>query len=396
MSILEGSVVFVDDDYEVGGHAKAFYDSLKAQGRPIAAYDDVPPLDHLQHWDGLALVVLDWKLNDHEAGLGAVTIPDDVKESTQAALIEFIITLLATHFCPVFIVSQEDAVSIGDALRATEGFPLETLGRRVQILTKDDGDLLPRLEQLVVENPVLATLRTWEQQYQQAKSRMFADLDEQGDDWLIYLSEIARDGGTDIGDELLDALYGNLRHRINPRAFDLKALEGKSLADDSGSRRKVIHQRMVLGKDALHDLTVMPGDFFGPWDGRDEDAIWLNLTPACDTVVGRTRSSAIRMYLLRGKPEDVRAETAKDLRQERLLMPNSVWIDVLHNGKGYRFPFKTLEIVTLDKIQEHRLGRLLPPYITDVQQRHAMYLIREGLPAVLPTLYASPVRAAVE
>lgn len=395
MSILEGSVVFVDDDYERGGHAKAFYDSLKAQGRPIAAYDDVPPPEHLEHWDGLALAVLDWKLNDHEAGLGEVTIPDAVKASTQAALIEFIMKLLGTYFCPVFIVSQEQSGTIEQALRDTAGFPAQAIGRRVQILEKDDGDLLPRLEKLVDESPVLSTLRTWEQQYQTAKNSMFADLDEAGDDWLIYLSEIAGDGGTDLGDELVDALNGNLRHRINPRAFNLESLQGKSLATDSAARRDVIHRRMVLAKDALHELTVMPGDFFEAWeDGPDKDAIWLNLTPACDTIPGRMKADAIRMYLLRGKPEDVKAHTSRELRDGRLLTPNSAWIDVLHDGKGYRFPFKTLEIVTLDKIMHHRLGRLLPPYITDVQQRHAMYLLREGLPAVLPTLYGAAVPKA--
>lgn len=391
MSILEGSVVFVDDDYERGGHAKDFYDSLKAQGRPIAAYDDVPPLEHLEHWDGLALAVLDWKLNDHEAGLGEVSIPEDVKASTQAALIDFIMKLLGTYFCPVFIVSQETSSSIEQALRDTPGFPVQTIGRRVQILEKDEGDLLPRLEKLVDESPVLSTLRTWEQQYQNAKNDMFMDLDEAGDDWLIYLSEIAEDGGTDLGDELVDALNGNLRHRMNPRAFNLDSLKGKSLAAESDSRKAVIHQRMVLAKEALHELTVMPGDFFGPWqEGQPKDAIWLNLTPACDTVPGRMKSSAIRMYLLCGRPEKVTAQNSRELREGRLLTPNSAWIDVLHDGKGYRFPFKTLEIVTLDQIMSHRLGRLLPPYITDVQQRHAMYLLREGLPAVLPTLYGAP------
>ncbi|THG29284.1 hypothetical protein [Naasia lichenicola] len=394
MSILEGSVVFVDDDYDLGGHAKAFYDALKAQGRPIAAYDNVPPLEHLEHWDGLALVVLDWKLNDHEAGLGELSIPDSVKESTEAALIRFIMKLLDTYFCPVFIVSQEEPDAIQRALRETPDFPVQTIGRRVQVLQKDDGDLLPRLERLVEESPVLSTLRTWEGQYQSAKNKMFTDLDAAGDDWLIYLTEIAEDGGTNVGDELVDALYGNLRHRVNPREFDLASIEGKKLAVDSASRREVIHRRMVLATEALHSFTVMPGDFFGPWDPQqDAETVWLNLTPACDTVIGRLKNNKIRMYLLRGKPEDVAADDSRKLREGRLLTPNSAWIDVLHNGRGYRFPFKTLEIVTLDKILDYRLGRLLPPYITDVQQRHAMYLMREGLPAVLPTLYQAAIPA---
>lgn len=391
MSILEGSIVFVDDDYrKKGTNAKAFYDELQTNGRPVAAYNDVPNITHLDHWDGLALAVLDWDLSRSEGESLGATVPQAAIDAKRDELIAFLVTLLDRYFCPVFIVSQHNKDKIEAALRSDANFPDTALTRRVHVLEKDANDLLPRLEKIVMDDPVLSTFRIWEQQYQRGKNRMFIELDALDTGWLVYISQIAADGGTEYGYELVETLYGNLRHRVDPGAFNEDGIKDIPLPDDSDARRKVIHGRTVLPKDALHASTIMPGDFFGQWktDGA-KDVIWLNITPACDTVLGRKKAKDIRMYLLRGTPADVSADgTPQSLREARLLDSNSVIIDVMHDGNPYRFPFRSLEIVTYDKLESHRLGRVLPPYITDAQERHAMYLLREGLPAVLPTLYA--------
>jgi len=49
-------------------------------------------------------------------------------------------------------------------------------------------------------------------------------------------------------------------------------------------------------------------------------------------------------------------------------------------GKTYDFRFKDLELIKWDDLKDKRIGRLLPPYITRIQQRYALYLQRQGLP----------------
>jgi len=391
VAILEGSVVFVDDDYaKKNTNAKAFYDALQRGGRPVAAYKKVPPAKHLDHWDGLSLVVLDWNLSAPESRLEGVDVPKMARDSNRKDLIAFLMSLLDRYFCPVFIVSADAPDLIDKALRAAKGFPSEVLGRRVQILQKDADDLLPKLEKLVAEDPVLSTFRVWEQQYQAAKNRMFIDLDVLGTDWLVYILEAARVDGTDPGSELVNSLYGNLQHRVNPVAFDLALLASATLPEDGEAQRKVVHGRSVLPEIRLYKSTIMPGDFFSKWRKSDpDDAIWMNITPACYTVRGRTNSE-VRLHLIRGVPEAVLDTQKPDkLRSKREHESRSATVDVLHDGKAYKFDFATLETFSWSTVSKYRQGRLLSPYITDVQQRHAIYLTSEGLPAVLPGMYKS-------
>lgn len=391
MAILEGSVVFVDDDYAKDHtNANAFYDALRTGGRPVAAYAKVPPAKHLDHWDGLSLVVLDWNLSEPESRVEGVSVPKMAADANRRELIDFLISLLDRYFCPVFIVSADAPELIERALRGAKGFPAEVLGRRVQILQKDADNLLPKLEKLVADDPVLSTFRVWEQQYQAAKNRMFIDLDVLGIDWLLYIREAAREDGTDPGHELVSSLYGNLQHRVDPVAFDLTLLEDSTLPDDGEAQRKVVHGRSVLPEKRLYKSTIMPGDFFSKWRKSDpDDAIWMNITPACYTVRGRTKAE-VRLHLIRGVPEHVLdTQKPEKLRSKREHESRSATVDVLHDGKAYKFDFGTLETFSWSTVAKYREGRLLSPYITHVQQRHAIFLTSEGLPAVLPLMYKS-------
>lgn len=396
MSILEGSVVFVDDDYAVDEtNAKAFYDELQLGGRPVAAYSDVPPAGHLDHWDGLSLVVLDWNLSESETRVEGVSIPEMASDAKRQALIEFLIALLDRYFCPIFIVSADAPEQIESALRGTSGFPAAVLGRRVQVLQKDDSDLLPKLEKLVADDPVLSTFRVWEQQYQSAKNRMFIDLDVMGTDWLAYYVEAAREGQTDLAHDLVSSLYGNLQHRVDLVAFDVATLKGLALSEDGEAQRAVFHGRSVLPEHRLYKSTIMPGDFFRKWRKTDPDeAIWINITPACYTVLGRG-DGEVRLHLIRGLPVPVTEKTPKALRDKRRAQTRSATVDVLLDGKAYKFEFSSLETVAWSKLAKNRLGRLLSPFITDVQQRHAIYLTSEGLPAALPSMYKSAATVSV-
>ena len=60
-------------------------------------------------------------------------------------------------------------------------------------------------------------------------------------------------------------------------------------------------------------------------------------------------------------------------------------VPFINNGKIVEFIFDKFEIrnlTTLSTEQFCRIGRLLPPYITKIQQRFALYLHRQGLPRI--------------
>jgi hypothetical protein len=214
-----------------------------------------------------------------------------------------------------------------------------------------------------------------------------------GPAWLIYIAKSAHEDSTDAGHELVDALYGNLRHRVDPVAFDFGDLKDHELPEDGAALRRVLRGRSVLENSGLYATTIMPGDFFESWRKSDPPgSIWLNLTPACYTIRDREASKKagadVRLHLVRGLPEPVLGSQAPDkLRSKRQKETRSATVDVLHGGKAYKFDFGSLQTFSWATVGRHRLGRLLPPYITDVQHRHATFLTSEGLPAVLPGMY---------
>jgi hypothetical protein len=392
VAILEGAVVFIDDQYdEENTHANDFYNELKNAGRPIAAYDKLPDAVHMDHWDGLALAIVDWNLRAKEDRVPGATTLDTGDRRRMAA---FLVALLGRYFCPVFIISTDSYEQIADALKAADGFPADAIGSRIRILQKEDvaDAFIANLEQEVRSNPVLSILRTWEQQYQTAKNRMFIELGGISTDWPSHIVKGAKDDNVDPGYEILETLNANVRHRMDPVSFDLEVIDIANLSGDGEASRRVRFGRSILQASSLHPTEVMPGDFFSSWRKSDPaNTIWLNLTPACYTVRGRRKPGDpdVRLHLIRGVPETVPSDAKRfaQWERERQRASRSELVHVLHGGMAYKFDFSTLQTFSWTTVSKHRLGRVLPPFITQVQQRHAAFLTSEGLPRVLPEMY---------
>ena len=47
-----------------------------------------------------------------------------------------------------------------------------------------------------------------------------------------------------------------------------------------------------------------------------------------------------------------------------------------------RFDFRRFHVKQFSEVKDLRIGRLLHPYLTRIQQRYALYLQRQGLPRI--------------
>ena len=52
------------------------------------------------------------------------------------------------------------------------------------------------------------------------------------------------------------------------------------------------------------------------------------------------------------------------------------------DGKILSFSLRKLSIKKWNEIKDNRQGRLLPPYITKIQQKYSAYIQRQGLPSI--------------
>jgi hypothetical protein len=115
MSLLQGPVVFIDD--EVKDLSKPAFDlakQIRESGRPIAEYVELPPVEHEEHWRSIAFLVLDWDLVPGSPGMfGGSTLSDFERER----LFEWLERFVGRVFCPVFVVSAEDVSDIARQIR---------------------------------------------------------------------------------------------------------------------------------------------------------------------------------------------------------------------------------------------------------------------------------------
>lgn len=398
MTLLTGAVAFIDDEIEDSSSvAFQLLQEIRATGRPVAAAPDVPddPEPWFDHWERLAYIVIDWDLSPGSMGMtGGATLSDFQRQR----LYDFIALLMGRIYCPVFIVSAEDTESIekqisqNSALLRADG----ALDERIKVFPKQVvlNHLDTYVSEWVGKSPALSALTAWDKEQSRAVNRLFVDLNEGAPDWPVYIWQAASADEVDQAYELTTAINTNLINRFQPIEFDPEVMS-KDPQDGSGAaRRRVSQGRTAIPSSALSDRMVLPGDIFKFDDARGGE-VWINVSPACHTVGrvikrnpdGSEEHEAVRLHLLRGVKQ-AWPKNAGDLRNmDSKDRSNSLVLHTVLDGEPYKFTFADARIESWSDVKALRVARLLPPFITRLQQLHAAYIQSEGLPKVTLALY---------
>jgi len=111
----------------------------------------------------------------------------------------------------------------------------------------------------------------------------------------------------------------------------------------------------------------------------------INIRPDCDCIAREgADSDQVKLYLLRGSRItnnkvlercDSKYGTIRESHAESVIFG-------LTGGTTVSFQFKDLLMDNWGAWKDDRIGRLLPPFLTRLQQRYAAYLQRPGLPRI--------------
>lgn len=405
MSLLAGAVVFIDDELkDRKSQAAALLEEIRATGRPVAWALSIPEDrdSWFEHWQSLAFVVLDWDLSPSSGGsTGGSTLSDYERRR----LYEFVDELMRRVYCPVFIISAEDVNDIQRQILEDDRFvlPNGSLDARIAVFSKDVlmDNIVAHLTEWMSRSPSLSALRAWELEYDSAKNRLLIELNEVEPDWPVYVWRAADYDQVDPAYELASVISTNLLNRFNPIIFDVGAITGYAGPTTGVARRRVSQGRTAVPGDRLSEVMVLPGDIFLFPEAEDGD-VWINVSPACHTVGrlletladGTEVREPVRLHLLRGKPVSWPSTAGALKTMDSTDRANSIVIHTLLEGNPYRFVFGDAQIVDWANVREHRVARLMQPFITRVQQLHAAYIQSEGLPKVTLELYAADIGAA--
>ena len=237
--------------------------------------------------------------------------------------------------------------------------------------------MFDEIEAWMKKNPSVYVLKEWEKEYEKAKSLLFRDFYDLSPAWPKILWDNFSADGVNTSMELGEVITRNLRTRMAPFQFDGTFFEGIDYVPDKNEIRRVLEGERFIINTGLDNGAIAAGDVF-TLSGH----LFLNIRPDCDTVPrGTAPVDEIELYLLKGskisaaKEEKQYSEDYGNFDEQ----DNQAIVFCMFKGNSYDFRFRDLTIRKWSEVKNARVGRLLPPYITRIQQRYALYLQRQGM-----------------
>lgn len=350
--------------------------SFEEANTPLLTFTELPD-DKIVHFNSISFLLLDWDLIGLEIG---IDLPPKAIEDN----IEFLKSLRNNYFGPIFIFSNEDPSSIISKL-TEEGLYKEGKSNYIFVKRKSEVDdsskLFEAIENWIKTTPSIYVLKEWELTLKKAKNNLFWDFYEISSDWPEILQKSFENDGVNKHYELNSLIYKNLLARTFYVSFDDEILKVDDESITKEDLRKILECERFLTKD-LPDNTPATGDIF-KITGQSYKYL-INVRPDCDIL---RKGEDVMLYCLKGK---VLKESKINIENSGVVFKhgsfiekvNNTYIAFIDNGKIVEFKFEDTLQLSWAELKAKRIGRLLPPYISRVQQKYTFYLQRQALPAI--------------
>ena len=323
-----------------------------------------------------SFVLLDWRLWGSGGDALKLSILEDIKQ---------FLTTARESLVPVLILTNENPDDVTAELRTLPSDVYDEdakatnfvfVVQKNQFWTGTSVDL-GTFDRWVYGNASVYALKTWDRVMESAKSELFRAMCRRNVNWPTVFWETYRTDGVDPSESLTNLISDSLRGRMRVDAFEGERLGGRA-EDVSGEElRKLIVETSFRVADVLPPDEVRCGDLY---EGEARK-YWLNLRPDCDSIPRDSGDIGdIEVYCVEGKrlkPGELRKLFKNGHFEERV--SQSVVFGVI-DGKSILFDFARLRVWKYSEVRERRMGRLLHPYVTRVQQRYALFIQRQALP----------------
>ncbi len=398
---------------------------------PVVAYNSIPSAETVESLKYVSFIILDWNFWDEpiaesEEILMGLLGASELKKQQEEELIKFIKLLLSELFVPIFVFSGVDIGEVEDIL-SEEGLYNKGKANRIFVKSKSEVEseeqLFQCIEEWLTKMPSIYAMKEWDSVFQKTKNKMFREWHQYAPQWVSVIWNMLKEDSSEVQDEFGEFLTRNIVNRIQEFHFEeaLFKLEGKN---DVGELRKVIErERYIEYQDNIPDQAYT-GDLF-----KDNDTYYLNIRAQCDLA---RKDDRVFLYLIKGKELDTKDIITEDIHfvsEGELKFPNKsyalsqiqkicnnakdrneetvaelqeineqfrayrnqvffghgeilekkpeVILACVDNGKILKFRMD-LVMKKFKELKDKRIGRILPPYITRIQQKCSQYIVREG------------------
>ena len=360
---------------------------LKEDGISLLKYRELPPKSEWDNFGAVAFVLIDWSLLAEGVGGAA-------KKLMVKQICDFIKAIQGKAFAPIFVFSNQDDAEIKDALKKSQ---IETDVPGAYVLVKpkaemnalgDDGSpkLFNEINKWILATPAIRLFTTWGNDLLTARNKMFAEFYDKGHNWPSLLWKAYQDDNDDPAHGLSQVMFDNLKARVRCDLPEMPMVKH--------DEKSLIALRDVLALTVMLPAVVLPknqigcGDLFTIKSGK----FWLVVSCDCDCIVHDGESAeTIRVQVVQvdsgcsPKSTTMRKRFSKDFGLVH--QSNQSYLFPI-NGKCYCVSYPSFSMIQLSQLNvDKRVGRILPPYITDVRQRLAQWNQRVGFPKLPSELF---------
>ena len=325
-----------------------------------------------------SFVLLDWQLWPAGAAeLERHTIED----------IKGFLTSARNNLVPVFILTNQSPDEVTAALSELPDDVYDEQAAKTNFVFVERKNTfwtgtsvdVRKLEAWVYGNASVYALKTWDRLLDGAKYELFQAMCRRSVNWPRVFWATYQIDRADPSASLTNLINDSLRGRMPADAFKEEHLGGE-YDDVSGEElRRLIAETSFRDANVLPPDAVRSGDLYKGTQGK----YWLNVRPDCDCIPRDGGDIGdIDVYCVQGKKLSARElENLFNKGHFEERVSESVVFGVLE-GKSILFKFDKLRVCKYSEVREQRLGRLLHPYVTRVQQRYAMFIQRQALPRI--------------
>ncbi|THD60600.1 hypothetical protein [Phenylobacterium sp.] len=398
-NLFKGIAVVIDNGVGQEDAIDRILGNIRAGGGHHITLGALPADDYdLEHFSRVSFFIMDWNLvnADGEPLEAGVRLPAALSEAKIQENIAFLKRLSKSRHAPVFIFTNEDPGQVLEEL--SKDAELQHSVEQSRILVKSKSEVIDKLydvlEEWAAATPSVLTLKTWERTFVQAANDLFIDLHDRAPYWPVLLWQTFGADGVPPEAEMNRLLNRLVESRMAPTNLNLDSFIGKveeqrkqNEAVYLTSMHKVLEGERFLREDRLTKDIYAPGDVFAFPVEPGKTTYWINVRAECDCLRG---GDGLELYLLQAKiVEDAEKQISPDFGtfNEK---DGEVIIFAMMDGRTFSVRFKDMKVKTLKQMvagKYERVGRLLPPFMTRVQQRYAAYIQRPGMPRIPEALY---------
>ena len=425
--LFQGIAVIFDD--EISNPTSTIYtikENIQRKNIPVAVYNEMPRPEIIPSLSNASFVILDWDYTNSELsveGEERLSVPTELKNEQDEELILFIRELLRCVFIPVFIFTSKSVDSIKTTLRDV-GLWYDDKDNRIFIKQKNDisseDQLFDAIEEWLKAMPSVYVLKEWEKNISKSKDAMFLELYGYSPNWVKIIWDMLKEDTVENHCEFGEFVTRHLNNRIGSYAFD-EDIIGAQRDISPEELRRVVEGERYLVYDTQPEQAYT-GDLF-----KDGNKYYLNIRAQCDlSRMNECDTYNPLLYCIEGRKlrnkdivtEDIRMTTeeilifdkrkcfsldemreickdetkVKDFNRNFAKHRNSIFfrkgtflerndkviVGCVAGEQVLQFNLN-ISIKEFSAVKDKRIGRILPPYITRIQQKCAQNMVREGV-----------------